>query len=86
MTQELQHESFDSEGHYIPRAGIINPKSFDISTKTTKVYRKLQTGDNRSAIVSIPISWTKLWKDSKLCGYVRMTLDPESGIILLEGV
>lgn len=81
MTQELEHE-----GSYVHGNGLINPKSFGITTRTTKVYRKLMTGDNRSATVSIPIAWTQLWKDSKLSGYVRMTLDPDTGSILLEGV
>lgn len=75
MTQQLQHEE------YVHGSGVVNPKSFDV-VNSNRVYRKLQTGDNRSAIVSIPIAWTKDWKDSKLCGYVRLNRNPDGSILL----
>lgn len=81
MTSQELERSFE------PGNNVVNPKSFGITARTTRVYRKLQhIGDNKSAMVSIPIAWTQFCKDSKLCGYVRMTLDPDTGSILLEQV
>lgn len=69
MTQQLHEDTRRAKQ-------TINPN---------RVYRKLQCGDNRSVVLSIPSTWAKEWDGSKLCGYVRMTRNPDSGI-LLEGV
>jgi hypothetical protein len=66
---------------------IQSKESFGI-VNATRVYRKLQCGDNRSHVLSIPAKWVKDWEEkgsSRLCGYVRMTRNPDSSI-LLEGV
>jgi hypothetical protein len=68
MTQQLHQNGHD----------VIN---------SNRVYRKLQSGDsNRSYVLSIPREWAKEWygNGTKLCGYVRMTRNPDSSILLEE--
>lgn len=82
MTQEILH-SERTQSEDVRGNGLVNPKSFGV-VNSTRVYRKLQTGDNRSASVSIPIAWTKQLngQGNRLCGYVRMNRNPDGSILL----